>query len=50
MLTSALRALINNIFKENFYRKRKNLPPFILVLFLLALHRKDYVIDTRPVH
>ena len=33
MLTNALRALVNNPFKENFYRKRKKKVINILTIF-----------------
>ena len=36
MLMSALRTLINNPFKENFYRKRKKKTINILTIFFIS--------------
>ena len=40
MLTSALRALVNNLVKESFYRKRKKKVINILTVFFIS-HKSD---------
>ena len=40
MLTGALRALVKNSFKENFYRKRKKKPINVLTAFFIS-HKSD---------
>ena len=36
MLTNALRVLINNLFEENFYGKRKKKTIYILIAFFIS--------------
>ena len=40
MLTDAIRALINNLFKENFYEKRKKKVINVLTVFFIS-HKSD---------
>ena len=40
MLTSALRALVKNLVKESFYRKRKKKTINILTVFFIS-HKRD---------
>ena len=40
MLTSVLRILINNLFKESFYRKRKKKVINVLIAFFIS-HKID---------
>ena len=41
MLTDALRVIVNNPFKESFYRKRKKKAINILIIFFIS--HKNYV-------
>ena len=40
MITNALRTLVNNPFKENFYRKRKKKVINVLTAFFIS-HKSD---------
>ena len=40
MLTNALRALVNNLFKESFYEKKKNFNVLTVFSFLIKIVSK----------
>ena len=41
MLTDAIKALVNNLFKENFYEKRKKKKQLMFWQFFFISHKSD---------